>query len=112
VDDGLRCIGDWKHSSIRFHLELDPALLKPRNGVARLKSLQQADQFAFATRIAAREFARLKKRMRDVATAPARDADLLQKLRSLFHDNSYRLGVFRRQSDRRKKSRQPAANQF
>jgi hypothetical protein len=92
VHDGLRGVGDGKHAAIRLGLERDAACGEPFHRVARGKSLERAEQGAFAARIARGEFARLEAGVGDVAAATAGDADFVEAARGFFEDGHARTG--------------------
>ncbi len=48
--------------------------------------MERTDQDAFASRITTTESARIQRRMRDIATSAARDANLGQKIRAAFEN--------------------------
>jgi len=62
-------------------LSCTPRCSKPRHGVAGGKLFERRDQFMFATGITPREFACVKARVRDVATAAAEIFHLGKKAR-------------------------------
>ena len=79
LDDGGRRIGDGKHPAVGFCFEFHTAGLKPFDGVARLKSVERAEEFFFTAGIIFNELIGIEARMGDVAAASTGDFDFGKK---------------------------------
>ena len=108
VNDRLRRVGDREHAPIVLGLEFHPARLEPLDGVAGLKPLERADQFAFAAGESGRKLAGVEAGVRDVTATTTGDFHLTEKLAAFLQQGDLRTGL--RCSDCRHETRRAATN--
>jgi hypothetical protein len=105
VDDGLRGIGDGKHATVGFGLELHASRREPVDRVLRLEAMKRSNECAPAARISLRQRARIEARVGDVAATAAGNTDFREKLPPTFKQYDMRAWAGIGTCDGREKSR-------
>ena len=89
IDDRLRSVCRREHSPIGLGLELDAARTKPVDRVLDAETMQRAEQRFTAAWIVLCHLPWLEARVRDVASAAARDLDFAEDRRAPLEDERF-----------------------
>ena len=81
VDDRAGVIGHREHAAILFGLRADPPFGEPGDGVARLETVERAEELPAPARVFLYQLGRLEAVMGHVATPPAGDPHLGEEVR-------------------------------
>lgn len=93
IDDGLRIIGGWKHASVGFAFNRDPALGEPFDGISGLPAVEGGAEFAGTSGVMGCQFGGIKTAVGHVAAPASRDLNLLQAMFSLLEEHHGRFRI-------------------